>query len=112
MQRYPQRFEAYWQALEQIDSQEIQIAVNRMAKTPALHLAWFIDLFRREQFLRSYENDAALLHRLNQVLVRVKLTPIPNHAVEVVSVGRSMVQQRIFDLLPVEKFRLPAFETD
>ena len=77
-----------------------------MAKTPTDRLAWFIDLYRREQFLRSYENDRTLLTRLNQALLRVKLSPIPLEAEEVVAVGRSLVTQRLRDLLPVEHFLL------
>ncbi len=107
MQMYPTQFEDYWRILESVDSKLIESAVNRMAKFPAERLAWFIDLFRREQFLRCYADDQSLLRRLNQVLMRVKLSPIPAGAVEVVSVGRSLVRQRLRDLLPAERFHLP-----
>ena len=107
MQIYPALFENYWRVLDGIEPVLVESAVNRMAKSPTEHLAWFINIFRREQFLRSYENDALLLHRLNQVLVRVKLTPVPAEAVNVVAGGRLLVRQRLLDLLPAEKFTLP-----
>ena len=106
MVRYPDRFEEYWRTMEFVEPAVIESAVNRMAKIPTDRLAWFIDLYRREQFLRSYENDRTLLTRLNQVLLRVKLSPIPLEAEEVVAVGRSLVTQRLRDLLPVEHFLL------
>lgn len=107
MELYPTHFEDYWKQLETIDPQRIQDAVNRMARTPTERLAWLIEHYRREQFLRSYENDRSLLYRLNQVLLRVKLSPIPDNSVEVVAVGRSIVRSRLRDLLPPEHFSLP-----
>lgn len=107
MELYPERFEQYWNVLATVDSMRIEHAVNRMAKVPAERLAWFVDLFRREQFLRSYDNDDALLRRLNQVLSRVKLMPIPVDSVDVVADGRILVRQRLQDLLPAEFYQLP-----
>ena len=104
---YRTRFEDYWRILDAVDPTRIEIAVNRMARVPTERLAWFIDLYRREQFLRGYENDQSLLLRLNQVLMRVKLSPIPSDAIEVIAAGRDLVQQRLRDLLPVEHFVLP-----
>ena len=106
MVRFPDRFEDYWRAMEFVEPTVVESAVNRMAKTPTDRLAWFIDLYRREQFLRSYENDRNLLARLNQVLLRVKLSPIPLDAEKVVAAGRSLVTLRLRDLLPAEHFLL------
>ena len=92
--------------MKSVEPTVIESAVNRMAKTPTDRLSWFIDLYRREQFLRSYENDRTLLARLNQVLLRVKLSPIPLEAETVVAIGRSLVTQRLRDLLPAEHFSL------
>ena len=105
--RYPQRFEEYWKELESVDPLLVEAAVNRMARIPTDRLAWLIDLYRREQFLRSYVNDESLLHRLNQVLRRVKLSSVPAEAEEVVGAGRLLVNRRINDLLPPEYFSFP-----
>ena len=47
---YPTRFEDYWRILDAIDPSRIEGAVNRMARTPTARLAWFIEIYRREQF--------------------------------------------------------------
>ena len=107
MEIYPERFEDYWKQLQTVDPIQIELNVNRMARLPTERLAWFIDLYRREQFLRGYANDRSLLHRLNQVLLRVKLSPIPEETERVISVGRRLVRHRLRDLLPADHFSLP-----
>lgn len=107
MQMHPARFEEYWRILATIQPTLVEAAVNRMVKVPTTRLAWFIDLFRREQFLRAYENDQSLVTRLNQVLVRVKLSPVPTHVVSVVADGRLLIRSRLLDLLPSDRFSLP-----
>jgi hypothetical protein len=104
MERHPDAFEQYFDVLSGIDPQRIEVAVNRMARQPTDRLAWFIDLFRREQVLRDYSSDAGLLNRLNQVLRRVKLSPLPSEAEVAVSLSREIVRERIDDLLPPDKF--------
>lgn len=107
MERYPSEFEEYWVALHTIDADLIEAAVNRMAKVPAERLAWFINVFRKEQFLRGYADDQTLLRRLNQVLIRVKLEPVPMETVQVIAAGRDLVRDRLFDLLPADRFLMP-----
>jgi hypothetical protein len=106
MQRFPEEFDRYYAILGDVDPAVIEAAVNRMAKQPTDRLAWFIDLFRREQVLRDYSDDAQLLTRLNQVLVRVKLSPLPTIALGPLGRARTIVRQRIRELLPVEYFPL------
>jgi hypothetical protein len=107
MEMYPQQFQDYWKTLDDVEPSHVETAVNRMARFPTERLAWFIDLYRREQFLRSYESDDALIYRLSQVSTRVKLPPIPCEAAEVVTKGRSLVRRRLRDLLPEEHYSLP-----
>lgn len=107
MERHPARFEEYWRVLAEVDPAAIEGAVNRMARQPTDRLAWFVDLFRREQVLRCYADDVRLLTRLNQVLTRVKLCPLPPEAVSLLAVSRQIVRQRFDDLLPAEHFPLP-----
>jgi hypothetical protein len=107
MERHPQEFERYYAVLEEVNPVEIQLAVNRMARQPTDRLALFIEIYRQKQFLRDYFDDVSLLTRLNQVLLRVKLSPLPVEAVEVLGEAREIVRQRTDDLLPVEYFRAP-----
>ncbi len=104
MEQHPERFEEYWRVLDSVDPVAIEAAINRMARQPTDRLAWFISLFRREQFLRCYSSDERLLTRLNQVLTRVKLCPLPSHAISILAESRQIVRQRVPDLLPAEYF--------
>jgi hypothetical protein len=107
IERFPKQFETYWDQLQAVNPELIQAAVNQMARVPTDRLAWFIDLYRREQFLRCYLDDHKLLNRLNQVLMRVQLTPMPSEAEAAIRDGRQLVQRRWRDLLPEEHFCLP-----
>ena len=104
MERFPQEFERYFAILSEIEPTAVEAAVNRMAKQPTDRLAWFVDLFRREQVLRDYSDDSRLLTRLNQVLVRVKLSALPQDALAPLRESREIVRRRIRELLPIEHF--------
>ncbi|MFV0442939.1 MAG: hypothetical protein ACK5Q5_05165, partial [Planctomycetaceae bacterium] len=64
-------------------------------------LRLFIPLFLRERFLFDYTEDRPLLGRLNGVLRRVRLSPLPEPVLEVLSAARQLVKSRVRDLLPV-----------
>ncbi|HEY4261144.1 MAG TPA: hypothetical protein VGM98_13350 [Schlesneria sp.] len=104
IERHPEKIDRYYDLLAEVDPAEIQAAVNRMAKEPTDKLAWFIGLFRQKQFLRDYSDDERLLLRLNQVLQRVKLSPLPIEARALLSTARDIVRKRADDLLPAEHF--------
>lgn len=107
IERCPTHFEDYWKCLQSIDPLLIEATVNQISKTPTDRLARLINFFRSEQFMRGYTDDRTLLLLLNQVMMRVKLTPIPMEAVEVVKDGRVLVRERIRDLLPIDQYNLP-----
>ncbi|MBC8116930.1 MAG: hypothetical protein H7062_21245, partial [Candidatus Saccharimonas sp.] len=96
-----------WRVLGDVDPLAVEAAINRMARQPTERLAWFIDLFRREQFLRCYSDDGRLLTRLNQVLSRVRLSPLPPKSASMLAVAREIIRQRVDDLLPPEHFSMP-----
>lgn len=104
IERHPEKIDRYYDLLGEVDPAQIQTAVNRMAKEPTERLAWFIDLFRQKQFLRDYSDDDRLLLRLNQVLQRVKLSPLPTEAIALLARAREIVRHRVDDLLPAEHF--------
>lgn len=108
MERFPDHFVEYWQVLSTIDCHAVEGAINRMARQPTDRLAWFINLFRGEQVLRCYASDERLLIRLNQVLTRVRLSPLPSEATAVLAMSRNIVRHRIEDLLPREHFEMPS----
>ena len=100
----PQRLDAYYQKLGDINPQEVQRVVNRGARGSTEQLVQFIPLFLRERFLYDYLELPRLLHRLNQVLRRVKLQPLPEAAVDVLGYGREIVAARKDGLLPRSRF--------
>lgn len=104
MERHPAELERYYEILATVNPAEVQAAVNRMARQPTDRLAWFVELFRQKQFLRDYFDNRRLLVRLNQVLERVKLSPLPDKAQELLAAAREIVRCRAEDLLPVEHF--------
>lgn len=60
--------------------------------------------FPKEAFLRDYLDSQRMLVRLNQVMNRVKLQPLPAETISVLNTGRKIVEKRLNDLLPPEHF--------
>jgi len=100
IERNPPRLERYYEVFQQLKGLEIQQAVNAMARKSTDQLAWFVDMFPHERFLSDYGDDARLCHRLNQVLRRVKLEPLPPAADAVLGSARLIVRARTDELLP------------
>ena len=73
----PERLDTYYQRMESLDPGVVCRAVDRMATRPAPQLEVFIPLFSAERFLCDYAEDDKLLGRLNRVLKRVGLPPLP-----------------------------------
>jgi hypothetical protein len=99
-----ERLDAYYDALQSIDPACVEETVNRMARGQTERLAAFIALFVRERFLYDYLESPRMLWRLNQVLRRVKLQPLPDAATSVLDAGRELVAARVPDLLPPQYF--------
>lgn len=97
--RHPERLDAYYSVLESLDPAAVQAAVNAMAKRPTQRLATFIELFVREEFLRDYLDEGRLLYRLNQVMRRVRLKPLPEELLDVLCWGREHVAGNLDALL-------------
>ncbi|MHC4177919.1 MAG: hypothetical protein ACYSWU_10450 [Planctomycetota bacterium] len=95
----PARLEAYWRALDSVDPVLVEQAVNRMASRPTTRLAPMISRFRRERILRDYLEDDKLFVRLNQVMRRVKLAPLPERLRELLPQSRRLVEDRRSELL-------------
>jgi len=77
VQRLPGVLDRYYAALARVDPAEVEAAVARVAGRPAPGVAWFVRVFLQERFLADYVDPARLWRRLNQVMQRVKLEPLP-----------------------------------
>lgn len=104
IERYPTEIEAYYKRLREIEPLAVQKAVNSMATQPTANLAPLIPQFIDERFLMDYGDDSRLLWRLNQVLRRVKLPPLPADVQSVLALARPMIRDRLCDLLPEQHF--------
>lgn len=98
--RSPQQLEGYYAALSALDARVVEDSVNRMARQPTDRIALFVPLFVRERFLVDYHDSGRLLHRLNQIMRRVKLNPLPNDAGPILSAARTVVERHADALLP------------
>lgn len=103
--REPARLDAYYDVFRELDPHLIERAVNSMARVPTERLAHFIPLFHRERFLADYQEPSRLLVRLNQILRRVKLAPLPAGIESLLREARSVVEDHAVQLLPGESDR-------
>ena len=90
--RDPPRLERYYAVFDEVDPQVIETTVGAIAGKPAAGLAWFVTAFRHERFLSDYVDSRRLLRRLNQVMQRVKLDPLPDHVLDVLERARPLIE--------------------
>jgi hypothetical protein len=106
IERHPGRIERYYEVLGEVEPLLVQSAVNVMAKESTERLAPLIPRFIDERFLPDYLDDARLLRRLNQVMTRVKLPPLPTDVESVLRLARPVISERLSELLPKEHFSI------
>lgn len=106
-ERYPAALDVYYTTLATIDPGWIEATASAILGKPATKLGWFVELFQREAVLRDYADDDRLCRRLNQVLSRVKLSPLPVTAPSWMAEARPLVRQRLVDLLPPALYPWP-----
>jgi hypothetical protein len=81
-ERDPNLLDRYYASLAQIDPELVQATVNSIAREATTLLVPFFPRFLAERFLYDYADDARLLRRLNQVMQRVRLEPLPPSVVD------------------------------
>lgn len=92
--RDPNRIEAYYKQLATLDTTRVEQTVSRIANRPVTGLHWFIGRFLEVRFLYDYADDEKLLTRLNQVMQRVKLLPLPDRLVGFLKLARTRVAEQ------------------
>lgn len=95
----PAGLSKYYSALEKVDATIVEAAVNAMAALPTSRLALLIPRFLSERFLYDYAENAKLLGRLNAVLRRVGLEPLPASFESFLHSARWQVAERKVELL-------------
>ncbi len=104
IEQHPEALPRFYEAMDAVDPFRVQAAVNQCARIPTERLAQLIPRFNAERFLFDYQTPEGLAYRLNQVLKRVKLTPLDQSAVAALTAGRRLVSDRLAELLPAEHF--------
>lgn len=99
IEQQPERLAAYYEALAEVDGAWVQHAVGQMAARPPSGLAELIPGFCQARFLFDYLEDGKLCFRLNQVMWRVGLPPLPASLREVLPEARRYVAARVAELL-------------
>lgn len=100
----PQRLDDYYKLMREVDSQRVQQIVSGLATKEVPQMARLIEMFVKERFLEDYLDDEKLLFRLNQVMQRIQLAPLPETILEGLSFGRAIVRSEVHQLLPAEHF--------
>ncbi len=95
----PGRLDAYYLGLEAMDVELVGWIVDKIATGPAQRLSELIPRFSAERFLYDYADDGKLLYRLNGVMHRVRLPPLPDSLCEWFPLARRRVSQRMPELL-------------
>lgn len=95
----PEQLDAYYEALHNIDPHLVGDAVNQVATRPSDLWPVFIPRFCAERFLYDYQEDAKLLARLNLVMRRVQMQPLPDEFLTVLPAARHAVAHRREELL-------------
>jgi hypothetical protein len=107
----PQRLDDYYFALAHIDPFELQTIVNQIATRPTDRLLLLLPRFLTERFLYDYRDDDKLFARLQQVMRRVKLSPLPDDLKSLLPNMREAVWLRRHELLTPATDAPPAPES-
>lgn len=103
--RDPTALDRYYAAVETVDPHDILSAVNTIShRGEATRLTEFVRIFRESRFLADYLDPERLLYRLNQVQQRVRLPELPPEVVDVIVAGETVVEERLAELLPRERY--------
>ncbi len=98
----PTALDRYYKLVESIDAVDLQNKVNALGAKPTDTIVSFMERYLSDQFLRDYLTDSGLLYRLNRVLARVRLDPLPDQASCVVAESRELVREQLPSLLSSE----------
>ncbi|GIX05121.1 MAG: hypothetical protein KatS3mg114_0990 [Planctomycetaceae bacterium] len=104
---YPERLDQYYDSLRRVDGDQLLSCVSRWTQRTLTALPHFWQYFVTSQYIRDYAEDAKVLNRLNQVLTRVPLSPLPPQALGWIQIARKIVYSHLERLLPAEHYTWP-----
>lgn len=104
IEQNPDELDEYYRIMDQISPPKVHSVVREVATRDPERLAEFIPLYLNERFLEDYIDDARMLRRINQVMKRVSLEPLPTSVLDVLADGREVVRNQQEELLPPTLF--------
>lgn len=107
----PQRLDDYYLALAHLDPYQLQTMVSELATRPTDRLLLLLPRFLTERFLYDYRDDDKLFRRLEQVMRRVKLPPLPEGLKRLFPDMREAVWLRRHELLTPTSTTLSASDS-
>ena len=102
IEQSPGQLDAYYAAIDSVAPNEISTTVNQMITCQTGMLVFFIPRFSAARFLYDYGEDDKLLFRLNKVMRRVRLAPLPKEILSFFPEARKLVKERQDELLAGE----------
>jgi hypothetical protein len=91
--------DGYYNNLAQLNAAKLVAAAGLICPSPVPELALLVPRFIDERFLADYTSDQGLCRRLNGVMRRVNLPPLPQSVIDWLAVSRRCVADRTDDLL-------------
>lgn len=101
----------YYESIEAVGGETIQRCVNTITGKPTDQLSAVIERFVDARFLYDYLDHDKLLLRLNQVMKRVRLAPLPEELLQWLPDAQKLVESRRQRLLaaPAERRPFPEY---
>jgi hypothetical protein len=99
IEREPERLDAYYDAIDSLDPGWIEATAAKWTTRPPLGLATYVRAFQKYRFLYGYLDDEGLCARLDRVVARVKLPPLPPDFSSHLPNARALVGERTEALL-------------
>ncbi len=99
IEQSPSGLAKYYRVLEGLDHAFIESTLEQILDRPVGNVAKLIRRFAVERFMYDYLEDTRLLRRLNQIMVRVNLPPLPNALLNWLPEARQVVFQNSAALL-------------
>lgn len=91
-EKRPGTIKAYYDAMAATSVSMLEETINAMAIRPVTDFERFMDRYLTERFLEDYLDDERLLYRLNRILHRVQMTPLPGAALTAIARARDRVR--------------------
>lgn len=95
----PDQLERYYELVADVDSVQVQQAVNQFATRPTDRLVPAMKRFVSERYIFDYVTDQGAAYRMSRVLQRIGLEPLDDRILPWAATARPRVYDRIDPLL-------------